>query len=354
LTRRTLQPGFTLVEMVLSLAIIGLVAVCISSVTVLAGKAMPSPRDRDVSNVASRETCARIAGEIASAVTINTMGPASIDFTVPDRDDDGINERYTYSWGGTPGDPILWTYNGSANQVLVDNARAFDIAMSADSVTTSQAAPDAWSNEIVLARHVGPAATGHDVKYPTTLVQHFKPRLPVDSTGWMITRAEFQLRRAAGGSQSPQLQCLVTPVSALGVPGFPSQSDTQTFATVTGSTTFVPCFFSFGTTPTYAPDTSALLSVRQTILMPAGSATNVAFCADASDSNAYAMWTTDGLTWTTDTDGGYACVMYGKVRRPSVTSVSQDLADSVTVTLHAMQSQPSRVTARMQNRPVMP
>lgn len=98
---RTPRPiAFTLIETVLSLGIVGVIAVSMTSIMMLTSRAMPSVRDADVVNVSTREVASRIAAELADATSITGLSARSVTFTVPDRDSDGLEETFRYGWGG--------------------------------------------------------------------------------------------------------------------------------------------------------------------------------------------------------------------------------------------------------------
>ena len=347
--------AFTLIETVLSLGIVGIIALAMTSVVLLTGKAMPSAADADVANVTTREVAQRIAGEVAAATQINAVSATSIRFTLPDRDGDNIAEVFEYAWSGTPGDPLRWTYNSEAPISIATGIQAFTIALDQEPVSQSGTGAAAWGSEQVLYEYYGPKAGASGVLGLASCAQYFKPTLPADATGWTVTRASVWIRRAPGATFRPELQAGIAGVGLLGEPlAVNTQATTGSTAGVTG-TAFVPVVFTCTTTPTYAPGVGVFLRLAPiTLATNATNAGEVGFDSAVAAHPAYFSTTTTGLTWTHDQDGGMACVIMGRVLRPLTTTSDIQRATRVQIGVTLTGVPEQSASARMLNRPEVP
>lgn len=126
--------GMTLIELVLSIAIIAVLTGAMGSAILLTARAM----DTAGSNVrAAREqqdaalTLARIERDLTVATSITQVTPTSIGFTVPDRGHGTAGpETFVYQWSGVAGAPLTLSYNGGAAGVVLPNVRSFAVAAS--------------------------------------------------------------------------------------------------------------------------------------------------------------------------------------------------------------------------------
>lgn len=131
---RPIPHAMTLVEMVVSIAIIAVLSGAMGSAVLLTSRAM------DLAGSTTRRTheqqdaalaLARIERDLSLANSITQATATSIGFTVPDRGHGTAGpETFVYQWSGVPGAPLTLSYNGGAASPVLDNVRAFSVAVS--------------------------------------------------------------------------------------------------------------------------------------------------------------------------------------------------------------------------------
>jgi len=108
-----LRRGFTLVEMVLSMAVMTILLGGIASAMILASRAMPDLATPLKATADGYHAADQLAGELYAAQTIIARSATSVTFTVADRNvpPDNIPETIQYSWSGVAGQPLTRKYN---------------------------------------------------------------------------------------------------------------------------------------------------------------------------------------------------------------------------------------------------
>jgi prepilin-type N-terminal cleavage/methylation domain-containing protein len=119
--------GFTLVEVLLSLALAAIVLSSMQSLIVIAGRAAPDADGPQRATVEAADALERLASEVSVAVEVTELDSHEVGFTVNDWTGDGVVETIKYGWSGTPGDPLLRAVNGGDAAVVVDGVRRFEV-----------------------------------------------------------------------------------------------------------------------------------------------------------------------------------------------------------------------------------
>lgn len=119
------QPGtgFTLIEMVISLTLVGIVLVSLGSMLTLSVQATPQPTDTASVVRGAAFPFAVMAEELGSATGFGSVTATGVVFTIADRTGDASPETVEYSWSGTPGDPLLRVVNGGAPEAMIDSVQ---------------------------------------------------------------------------------------------------------------------------------------------------------------------------------------------------------------------------------------
>jgi hypothetical protein len=122
------RSGYTLAELVLSVSTATVLLAGMGSSVYLANQSFRSEN----SAVAVRSDVAFTEQEMLADLQLATgfteRSNKAVAFTVPDRDGDNQPETLRYAWSGKVGDPLTFSYNGGAVQILVKDVRnlAFD------------------------------------------------------------------------------------------------------------------------------------------------------------------------------------------------------------------------------------
>lgn len=197
LKRPDRRRGFSLTEMVLATGIIAVVLVGAQSAVMIASRAVPASDDASVIAAQTGECLAAIGEDLAVATSVCTMLPHAVEFMVPDRTGDGMEDSIRFEWSGNPGDGLFRTISGGDPVLVVPSVQSLNFTYD-----TAEVAPPttyAESEEAMLAQFSTATSTAARPvgKYSgdTYLrAQWFKPTLPADAAAWSITRARFTCR----------------------------------------------------------------------------------------------------------------------------------------------------------------
>lgn len=117
--RSAFRFALTLAELVVSTGATAILLGGMASAIILASRALPENGGALDGIVNAADVLDQISGELNGAVSVAESTATSIEFTVPDQNNDGSSEQIRYAWSGAPGDPLTREYNGgSAVEVL--------------------------------------------------------------------------------------------------------------------------------------------------------------------------------------------------------------------------------------------
>ena len=179
--------GFSLVELVTSLAIISILMVAMGSAVVIATRGLPDPNSPFAQKAEAAQVVGQLADELVYATTILKMSPTGLQFVV---DRNGKPITIFYSWSGTPGDPLIRAYNGS-DVKIIENVQDFTL-------TYNLTAPDPTillieGPEELFIEQDG-SNSGTESEFVLTgnnkCAEKFQPVLPADAVSWRITRIQ--------------------------------------------------------------------------------------------------------------------------------------------------------------------
>jgi prepilin-type N-terminal cleavage/methylation domain-containing protein len=207
-TTRRAANGYTLVEMVTALAIVGILMLGVASAMLVASRAI-DPDTRPRTTHAAAEAAARVVRELEFATAFAERSAAAVTFTVADRTGDGSDETIRYAWSGTAGDPLTRQYNGGTSVAVVEDVRECAFTCDLETLTEEPDPTRSESAEMALAVHTVPSdAKDFAVQNSVWIGQYFKPSLPGSAVSWSVTRAlvKCRLHGAAKGKASVQLR----------------------------------------------------------------------------------------------------------------------------------------------------
>jgi prepilin-type N-terminal cleavage/methylation domain-containing protein len=128
---RFARRGFTLAELVASMAILTILMGAMTSVIVVASHAIPDAEDPVQTKLATMDVVDQIGRELYYATTITESTATAMTFTVPDRGHGAAGpETIRYAWSGTPGDPLTRQYNGGTVVNLSTGVQSFSFSLS--------------------------------------------------------------------------------------------------------------------------------------------------------------------------------------------------------------------------------
>ncbi|MEK6674331.1 MAG: prepilin-type N-terminal cleavage/methylation domain-containing protein [Planctomycetota bacterium] len=122
------RAGFTLVELLLSMAVMALLVSATTSAILIASHAIPNPQSVTEKQSAALDVSESIATELATAIRVVLGQPNLIEFEVPDRGHGSAGpETIRYTWSGTNGAPLIRNYNKNAATTVCDDVHAFSL-----------------------------------------------------------------------------------------------------------------------------------------------------------------------------------------------------------------------------------
>lgn len=193
--RHSRQCGYTLVELVASVAVMAILMAGMGSAMVIASRGIPDGNTSLEITAESGAVLDQIASDLLYATSITEKSANAVTFTVADRNHgDPGEETIRYAWSGTEGDPLTREYNGGTAAILIENAYDFRLIYSVGS-DTEPSIPVIEGPETLLSSQ----DTSADLKdFAITdkewIGQYFFPTLPVDAIAWNVTRVKFMAR----------------------------------------------------------------------------------------------------------------------------------------------------------------
>lgn len=185
------QGAFTLVELMVSMAIASVLLLGMGSAMMIASRALPEAEGPAFNTIAAAEVAGRVASELQYAVAITDSNATCVEFTVADRNEDDVPETIRYQWSGTPGDSLTRQYNAGTLAEILADVRQFDLAYDLHT-TTTEIPQENESGETYLAGYYSSDdLASRDVKDDRWLAQYFAPSLPADTVSWKVTRVSF-------------------------------------------------------------------------------------------------------------------------------------------------------------------
>ena len=122
------RAGHTLIELVMAMGLAAMLMGGLASTIYISSRALDGAGSAPVQTLSAAETMDDVMADLQYALSFSERTANAVTFQVPDRDGDDSPETIRYSWSGTPGDPLLMEYNGSAPAVLVNDVQQFDLA----------------------------------------------------------------------------------------------------------------------------------------------------------------------------------------------------------------------------------
>ncbi len=181
--------GFSLIELVTSLAIISILMVAMGSAMVIATRGLPDTSSPFAKKMDAAQVVGQLADEVAYATTILKMSPTELEFVV---DRNGTPITILYVWDGTPGDPLIREYNDGPDVTVIENVQDFNLTYNL-TVPEPTIVVIEGPEELFMAQDGSNSGTASDFALTSkaTCAEVFKPVLPGDAISWSITRVKF-------------------------------------------------------------------------------------------------------------------------------------------------------------------
>lgn len=204
--RRAARRGsraFTLIELVLSMAVASIIMGALGSAIIVAARAIPAGRTPSMEILAATRGLDQLAEELRYAVDVSEASATAVEFRVADRDGDDEAETIRYEWSGVAGDPLVRTYNGSPT-VAIERVDSLSLSYRRRKETATETVTQTVDSGEVLfsafSSWIGtiPMQTTATISTSSWSSQAFlidRLSLPADATNIRIHRVGVRLRR---------------------------------------------------------------------------------------------------------------------------------------------------------------
>jgi len=348
---RRLSRGFTIMEMIVSVAITMILAIAVGSVIMLSARVMPRAKANTVARTeeAAARVLEQIAADVSHAIEIPHLSKYSMVLHVPDRDNDGNVEVIAYEWGGSTGDPLSRSVNGGVPVLLLDSADWFNFSGDTFTRTTTAEGAATSTGEILLASYTGSAPTQEPVQSNNWPALTFPITLPDGATRYSVSRIDLYVSRIGVLTGADHLE-----LRSAWPDGSPSSTTLASVTLPSGILSLAAGWQSY--TPVYTGSnvlTSRLLSM--VVMHDSGSSVLRLYkFTTAVDGHRMGTSVDSGSTWTMG-DGSWAYRVYGRALTVPTITTNTTHVRNVAIELTPVGSgTPLRVVARTPSEPITP
>lgn len=110
--------GFTLIELVVSLGIVGILAMALGSTVTLSMRALPTTGGGPETQASAGRALQIIGSDVRLATAVSMPDVRTLTLTIPDQTGDAAAETVTYAWAGSSGDPLTRSFNADSSTLL--------------------------------------------------------------------------------------------------------------------------------------------------------------------------------------------------------------------------------------------
>jgi prepilin-type N-terminal cleavage/methylation domain-containing protein len=205
--------GFTLVELVVGIAMFALLALALQSTILLATRAIPNSKGLNASTLAGASAIDRMNAEVCHALTVTELTPTAVTFTVADRNSDGADETIRYAWSGVSGASLTRQYNGGTAVSVLDDVRSF--SLSYDKRSVKQPTTYTEQPEQLLFSGSGLLGSSYVITSSSWVGEGFTVNWPSNAVRWRVTRVRFEATKDSGSTGICRVQVRTTDSSGL-------------------------------------------------------------------------------------------------------------------------------------------
>lgn len=194
-TRPSRARGFTLIELVLSAATVGVLLLAAGGLIAASSRLLPRETDPAARQARARSALSRLADDARLATQVTTA-PNTVTLTLPDQDDDGSPETVVYELRADRGE-LTRTWNTGKPQTLASAVASLSVWTRAGASSVSTVTPAVEGGPGVLAQYTDQVSDTAALTTTNQVGQYVAPRLPPDALGWRPTGLAFALRSNA-------------------------------------------------------------------------------------------------------------------------------------------------------------
>ncbi|MFG0258927.1 MAG: type II secretion system protein [Phycisphaerales bacterium JB041] len=199
-TRRARHAAFTLMEVMLALALATVVLGALQSLIMISGRAIPDTDGVQASTVGASDALERLAAEFSVAVEVLEVTPRSITFSVNDWTGDDRVETIKYGWSGVAGEPLLRAINGGSAAVLVESVESFSLTPGTSSIDVKIDGTETELNDRVVQSMDVLDLFADGLSGSKQYAQRLVPDLPADTVEWRVATVSIWVTSGGGSS----------------------------------------------------------------------------------------------------------------------------------------------------------
>ena len=129
--RASTRRGYTLLELTISMPLLAILMLGMASAISISSRSVPDSRTVPSAIVAVTGKLNQMADELNYATAISARASSDITFVTPDRNGNGSADTIRYRWSGIVGDPLLRSYQGSTDEIVLPTVQQFTLTYDA-------------------------------------------------------------------------------------------------------------------------------------------------------------------------------------------------------------------------------
>lgn len=145
-----MRRAFSMIELVLGMAVASLTMLAIASSLMLSAKALPTARGSTGATTLGSLPAQELLDDLRVATAVSEAAARSVTLTVADRTGDGEAETIRYAWSGVAGQPLTRSINGGAEEVVTAGVYGLALDYSKEATVTNTQVPTAMTSGTVL------------------------------------------------------------------------------------------------------------------------------------------------------------------------------------------------------------
>lgn len=196
--RKARREAFTLVEVMLALALATIVLGALQSLIMIAGRAVPDADGVQASTVTASDALERLAAEVSVALEVLDVTSQSITFSVNDWTGDDRVETIKYGWSGVAGEPLLRAVNGGTASVLVESVESFSLTPGTESIDVKIDGVSTELNDQVVQDINVLDLLADRVSTTRVYAQRLVPDLPANTVEWRVATVSIWVTSGYG------------------------------------------------------------------------------------------------------------------------------------------------------------
>ena len=195
--RTSLVRAFSLAELLIAMTISASVMAGAVAAIGIGGRSFRAATD-GLQSAQAMDGLARMTADIEQAIHFDERSATTLGFYVPDRTGDGAPDHLRYAWGGTAGDAVTLSMNGSAAAPILEGVEDLSLRYVFADVTgqAEWAAPPVVDELIFERTYSGAPAATFNVDDGASIAAIIQPTAPDGAATYTITRVVIPMSEA--------------------------------------------------------------------------------------------------------------------------------------------------------------